>query len=245
MTRETKSAPPSLLRTLFLSGAAGKLEALLDPGKSDPGHALPDPIGAPCSVLVCHPHPLGGGSMHNKVVYHAARVFRDLGWPTLRFNFRGVGLSQGTHHGEAEVEDVCTALEWLDREFQRPVLAAGFSFGAAMALRAAHHWPSVAAFLGLGLPLQTKDRSYAYPEFASWPLPALLLSGDRDPFATPDQLAQLAAVAGPHVQLKLVPGADHFFAHRLDSMQDEIRRWLNTLALSSQRDPLPAGESTT
>lgn len=238
MTTETKSAPQSTLRSFFLSGSAGPLEALLDPGKPDP-----EKLDAPCSVLLCHPHPLGGGSMHNKVVYHAARVFRDRGWPTLRFNFRGVGLSHGKHDGEAEVEDVRTALAWLDLEFQLPILAAGFSFGAVMALRAARRWPSVVAFLGLGLPTQTQDRTYVYPDFRDWPLPTQLVSGDHDAFATPDQLAQLAVNAGSQVQLKLVPDADHFFTHRLDAMQDEIRRWLDETPFANQRDTASARDS--
>jgi hypothetical protein len=119
-----------MLRSVNLSGPAGRLEALLNEGAAD----------APFAALVCHPHPLGGGTLHNKVVYHAMKVLNDpewgLGWPVLRFNFRGVGLSQGVHDGEAESEDVLAAMEWLENEYKLPLVVAGFSFGAAMAVKA-------------------------------------------------------------------------------------------------------------
>jgi len=92
------------------------------------------------SVVVCHPHPLGGGSLHNKVAYHAMKVMNapewGFGWPVLRFNFRGVGRSEGVHDGAAETEDVRAAVHWIENEYKRPVVVAGFSFGAAMALGA-------------------------------------------------------------------------------------------------------------
>ena len=95
---------------------------------------------APFAALVCHPHPKGGGTMHNKVVYHAMKVLNapewGLGWPVLRFNFRGTGLSEGEHDGKAETGDVLAAMEWLENEYKLPVVVVGFSFGAAMALLA-------------------------------------------------------------------------------------------------------------
>src|ERR1700761_2086253 len=118
------------LRTVDLPGPAGRLEALLN-------------VGAPDSQfvgLVCHPHPLGGGTMHNKVVYHAMKVLNALEWgfrwPVLRFNFRGTGLSEGQHDGRAESADVTAALDWLHAEYNLPVVLVGFSFGAAMAIMA-------------------------------------------------------------------------------------------------------------
>ncbi len=120
----------TLLRNVDLFGPAGRLEALLNEGKAD----------APFAALVCHPHPLGGGTLYNKVVYHALKVLNDpewgLGWPVLRFNFRGVGLSEGVHDGEAESEDVLAAMEWLENEYKLPLVVVGFSFGAAMAVKA-------------------------------------------------------------------------------------------------------------
>src|ERR1700741_1965995 len=112
----------SVLRTIEdLRGPAGKLESILNAGAEN----------APFAALVCHPHPLGGGTLHNKVVYHAMKSLQSFGLPVLRFNFRGTGLSEGVHdYGEGEQDDVLAALDWLDREFGRPVLFAGFSFGA-------------------------------------------------------------------------------------------------------------------
>jgi alpha/beta superfamily hydrolase len=144
------------LRSFFLDGPAGRLEALLNEGLAD----------APFAALVCHPHPLGGGTMHNKVVYHAAKVFSGMGWPVLRFNFRGTGLSQGEHDGVAEAEDVRAALDWLAGTFARPIVAAGFSFGAAMGLRACSTRTDVQGFAALGLPTHAEGRDYHYP---FWP----------------------------------------------------------------------------
>src|SRR5205807_9013985 len=91
-------------------------------------------------ALVCHPHPLYGGTMHNKVVFHAMKTLNSLGFPVLRFNFRGAGLSEGRHdRGRGEVEDVRAALSWLDSEFHLPMLFCGFSFGAATGLRSEEH----------------------------------------------------------------------------------------------------------
>ena len=108
-TAPTRSAN---LRSIDLAGPAGRLEALLNEGAPD----------APFAALVCHPHPLGGGTMHNKVVYHAMKALNDpewgLGWPVLRFNFRGGGPEPGTHDGEAEAGDVLAALDWLENEYQ-------------------------------------------------------------------------------------------------------------------------------
>src|ERR1700743_2258775 len=118
----------SVLRTIEdLRGPAGKLDAILNAGAEN----------APYAVLVCHPPPLGGGTMHNKVVYHAMKAFQARGLPVLRFNFRGTGLSAGQHdEGHGEVDDVRAALDWLDGRFHRPILFAGFSFGSYVGLRA-------------------------------------------------------------------------------------------------------------
>lgn len=116
------------IRSFFLHGPAGKLEALLNEGSPTARYA----------ALVCHPHPVYGGRLHNKVVFHLMKALNNFGFPVLRFNFRGAGLSEGEHdRGTGEVEDVRTALAWLEKEFQLPVVFAGFSFGAAVGLRAA------------------------------------------------------------------------------------------------------------
>jgi uncharacterized protein len=222
--------PPGAIRSVALRGPAGNLEAVLNEGSS----------GAPFAALVCHPHPVFGGNLHNKVVYHAMKVLNDpawgFSWPVLRFNFRGAGLSQGVHHGEHEEEDVLAALKWLRREFDCPLVVAGFSFGAAMALAACRRSlqagagsPSTAnlrALIALGLPMQVDQRVYDYSFLRDIAIPKLFLSGDQDPFASPDQLAQVVASAAQPKQLTLIPGADHFFTGRLEPMQHAIAGWL-------------------
>src|ERR1700722_19771650 len=133
----------STIRSLFLEGPAGRLEALLNAGGEMPTHA----------AIVCHPHPLFGGTLHNKVVFHAMKALNSFGFPVLRFNFRGAGLSEGEHaKGVGEIEDVRVGLDWLEREFALPIIFAGFSFGAAVGLRAAYDDPRVTALIALGLP---------------------------------------------------------------------------------------------
>jgi alpha/beta superfamily hydrolase len=114
VTLETSS-----IRSFSIDGPAGRLEALLNGGSPDATHA----------ALVCHPHPLFGGTLHNKVVFHAMKALNGFGFPVLRFNFRGTGLSAGEHaHGVGEVEDVRAALNWLDSEFTLPIIFATSAF---------------------------------------------------------------------------------------------------------------------
>ena len=175
--------------------------------------------------------------MHNKVVYHAARVFRSLGWPTLRFNFRGVGLSEGTHHGQAESDDLEAAFTWMDHHTSLPLLAAGFSFGAAITLAVAPAHPSVFACLALGLPLHSPNQQYTYPQLAHWSLPMLLVSGSQDAFATPDELAAATQPAHPAARLQIIPDADHFFTGYLPQMQAAILGWLTELPIAPTETP--------
>lgn len=212
------------LRSVSLSGPAGRLEALVNEGAP----------GASFAALVCHPHPLGGGTMHNKVVYSAMKALNDpewgLGWPVLRFNFRGVGLSHGVYDSEAEAGDVLAALEWLEREYHRPLVAVGFSFGAMMALRAccppSKSFPAVCALALLGLPIQANGHDYSYPHLRDCLIPKLFLSGASDQYAPALQLTKVAAAAAEPEQLVLVPGADHFFTGQLEPMQSSLVRWL-------------------
>jgi hypothetical protein len=223
---ETSSERPSL-RTVDLRGPAGRLEALLNEGAP----------ASPCVGLVCHPHPLGGGTMHNKVVYHAMKVLNALEWgfrwPVLRFNFRGTGLSEGQHDGRAESADVTAALDWLQAEYKLPVVLVGFSFGAAMAIAASCgtdpqmvRRSGLRALIGLGLPTQGFGRSYQYPVLAACSLPKLFLSGDHDSFAPREDLLQVVENASNPKHVVLVPGADHFFTGQLEPMQRALAGWL-------------------
>ncbi len=206
------------IRSLFLEGPAGRLEALLNSGGPDASYA----------AMVCHPHPLFGGTLHNKVVFHAMKALNGFGFPVLRFNFRGTGLSPGEHdHGNGEVDDVRAALDWLDQEFHLPLIFAGFSFGAAVGLRAACPDTRVKAAIGLGLPVSPiDDRTYDFSFLKSCAKPKLFVSGDRDQFGTPAQVEELVhGIAGPK-KLVLIAGADHFFEGRLRELRGAIEQWV-------------------
>jgi len=210
-------APSSAIRSFFLDGPAGHLEALLNEGAPAATHA----------GLVCHPHPLFGGTLHNKVVFHAMKALNALGMPVLRFNFRGTGLSQGKHdNGIGEFEDVRSALDWLDREFHLPVVFAGFSFGAAVGLRAACADPRVVAVAGLGTPVgAVEDRSYNFDFLRTCAKPKLFVSGSRDQFGPRAKLeAVVASAAGPK-KLVIIEAADHFFEGRLREMREALEGW--------------------
>ncbi|HMK30426.1 MAG TPA: alpha/beta family hydrolase [Terriglobales bacterium] len=205
------------IRALFLEGPAGRLEGLLNQG-------LP---GATHSGLVCHPHPLFGGTMHNKVAFHAMKALNALGLPVLRFNFRGAGLSEGEHdHGQGEVEDVIFALNWLDKEFGVPVIFAGFSFGASVGLRACCPDARVPALISLGTPIRAEGRSYGYGFLKQCAKPKLFVSGDGDPFGPKEDLAALVHDLPEPKELVLIPGAGHFFENRLGEMRQALDRWL-------------------
>ena len=206
------------IRSLFLDGTAGKLEALLNEGAPDASY----------SAVVCHPHPLHGGTMHNKVVYHAAKALSSFGFPVLRFNFRGTGLSEGTHEeGRGEREDVISALDFLWDEYpQRPILFAGFSFGAATGLRACCPDPRVAGLISLGTPVAADGRIYTYEFLQACIKPKLFVSGTVDPFGPVDHLQRVVELAASPKRLVLIDGAEHFFVGKLDQMQAAIREWV-------------------
>ncbi len=214
----------ALVRSVTLTGDAGRLEALVNDGAAN----------APFAALVCHPHPQGGGSMHNKVVYHAMKAINDpewgLGWSVLRFNFRGTGLSQGVHDGKAEAGDVLAALDWLEKEYSRPLVVVGFSYGAIMAREAccspSRNVETVRALAILGLPTHANGRDRHYPCLDTCSLPKLFLSGASDQYAPAAQLAQAAASAAEPKKLVLLPRADHFFTGQLEPMQRALAGWL-------------------
>jgi uncharacterized protein len=205
------------IKSLFLEGPAGKLEALLNEGHPDATHA----------AVVSHPHPLFGGTMHNKVVYHAMKALNAFGFPVLRFNFRGAGLSEGEHdQGRGEVEDVRAALNWLDSEYHLPILFCGFSFGAATGLRAACSDQHVVGLISLGTPVSADGRVYAYKFLESCNQPKLFVSGSRDQYGPEENLRQLFAIPSEPKQLVLIDGADHFFEGHLAQMQAAIHDWV-------------------
>jgi uncharacterized protein len=218
------------LRSFFLPGPAGQLEALLNAGSPDATHA----------ALVCHPHPLYGGTLHNKVVFHAMKALNALGLPVLRFNFRGAGLSHGEHdHGAGELDDVRTALDWLDHEFHLPLIFTGFSFGAAVGLRVACPDPRVRAIIALGTPITPiDDRTYDYDFLKTCAKPKLFVSGSRDQFASKAKLEALVTPLPEPKKLVIIEAADHFFEGRLREMREAVERWTRT-TLRREVDPPP------
>lgn len=202
-------------RNLFLSGPAGRLEAILwSPSTGTP----------PLAAVVCHPHPLFGGTMHNKVVYQAAKSLDALGLPVLRFNFRGAGKSEGRHdRGEGERGDVRAALDFLAAEFPNiPLLLAGFSFGCWVGLRAGCEDARVATLIGLGAPVNNADFSY----LTRCEKPKLFVHGAQDIYGAVDKLESLVASLPGENKLVVVNDADHFFLGKLDQLNYAITAWL-------------------
>lgn len=218
--------PDLLHRSLFVPGPTGRLESLLW-GVAD------NPNGkAPLAALVCHPHPLFGGTMHNKVVYQTAKTLHRFGLPVLRFNFRGVGLSEGAHDkGHGELADVSAALDFLAGEYPGvPLLLAGFSFGSWVGLRVGCGDSRVAELIGLGLPVSdlVGDRGFSYLNACG--KPKLLVSGEFDQYGPPDKLnavvAQFALQVREQTSVAIVRGADHFFTGHLPELDRAISDWI-------------------
>jgi alpha/beta superfamily hydrolase len=210
MTRQHDS------RSLFIDGPAGRLEALL--------WTPSPPAASRLAAAVCHPHPLYGGTMHNKVVYQTAKSLRALGLPVLRFNFRGTGLSAGAHdRGAGEVDDVRAALEFLAAEFpSSQLLLAGFSFGSWVGMRAGCEDARVERLIGLGIPVNNSDFSF----LRHCAKPKLFVHGEHDEHGAISKVRELVRTfAGENVLVE-VPGADHFFAGKLDQLDRAIAAWL-------------------
>jgi alpha/beta superfamily hydrolase len=203
-------------RNFFLEGRAGRLEAIL----WKPLVSAPPALVA----LVCHPHPLFGGTMHNKVVYQAAKSLDAMGLPVLRFNFRGAGSSAGVHdRGSGEQGDVGAALDFLVGEFPgAALLLAGFSFGCWVGLRVGCADPRVEELMGIGTPVNNTDFSY----LESCAKPKLFVHGSNDQFGDVKKVETLVASLPGENHLVVAEGADHFFAGKLDQLDRAITTWL-------------------
>ena len=179
-------------------------------------------------ALVCHPHPLFGGTMHNKVVFRAAKAALLLGLPTLRFNFRGAGKSVGTFTGgEGEQDDVRAALDYLDMHFPGlPVCLMGFSFGAWVGLAVGATDARVSTLVGLGVPVNTASFDF----LRGVRKPKLILQGTRDEFGSVAQVSEFYASLAEPKQIHWVEGADHFFAGKLDEVQEALQKFLTPIA---------------
>jgi alpha/beta superfamily hydrolase len=175
--------------------------------------------------------------MHNKVVFHTMKALNGFEFPVLRFNFRGTGLSAGEHSsGTGEVDDVRAALDWLEREFTLPVIFAGFSFGAAVGLRAAYSDDRVRALIALGLPAlaiegrtlegRAEDRVYDFGFLRECTKPKLFVSGSRDQFAPAGKLEALVNTFADPKKLVRIEAGDHFFEGRLREMRETMETWV-------------------
>jgi alpha/beta superfamily hydrolase len=204
------------IKSIFVRGPAGRLEALLNTGEPNASHA----------ALVCHPHPLYGGTMHNKVVFAAMKALNGLGFPALRFNFRGAGRSEGKHdRGRGEMEDVKAALDWLDNEFHLPIIFTGFSFGAVTGMRVCCPDQRVKALISLGTPVEAEDRLYSYEFLAQCTKPKLFISGNQDQYGPRPQLEHMFALAAQPKEFVWIEGAEHFFEGKLEQVRATIARW--------------------
>ncbi len=203
--------------SLDIAGPAGRIEAIL---------MLPD--GPPrAAAVVCHAHPLQGGVMHFKVVFRAAKALQQHDLAVLRFNFRGVGRSEGVHDdGRGEQDDVRAALGELTRRFPAlPLVLGGFSFGSLMALRVGVADERVRALFALGFPV-TKTETLDF--LAGSRKPRLFVQGDEDVFGDGARLRAIVGALPEPRSLVIVPGSDHFFTGHLDALQTAVGDWAAT-----------------
>jgi alpha/beta superfamily hydrolase len=201
---------------LFIPVEHGQLEAILKEARETSVSGV---------ALVLHPHPLGGGTMHNKVVFRAASALNDAGLITLRINFRGVGQSTGQHdEGQGELEDVRAGLRYLADTFPgRPITLCGFSFGARVGLEVGISDERVRNLISIGTPVDKYDFSF----LGACRKPILFVHGDRDEFgdlnrvkALVDKLRQNASV-----ELRVIKDSGHFFEGHLDELREAITDW--------------------
>jgi alpha/beta superfamily hydrolase len=205
---------------LFLPAPHGRVEAIL---KEPPGPRR----GA---ALFLHPHPLHGVTMHNKVVFRAARAAGDAGLATLRINFRGTGQSTGEHTGArgGEQEDARLGLDYLSEHYPNERLfVAGFSFGARVGLEVGTRDPRVSFLVGIGTPVSIAERDYDFSFLTECRKPLLLVHGERDEFGSVEDLRALAArlPTEAQVRVEIIPNAGHFFDEQLDDLRRVIAEW--------------------
>jgi uncharacterized protein len=204
---------PRRIESLLIDGPAGRLEALLEEPEPETAGALRE------ACLVCHPHPLFGGTMHNKVVYRIARGMRRAGAVVLRFNFRGVGRSEGVHdQGVGEVEDARAALGFLRQRYpDLPYSMAGFSFGSRMILQLGCVTEPT-RLIAAGFP--TRQGGFDY--LAACTVPKYFIQSTNDEFGPKKELeAAFQKFANPK-RLEFIQAADHFFAGALDELEEAI-----------------------
>lgn len=190
----------------FFDGPAGRIEAILKAPETPVTRA----------AIVCHPHPLFGGTMHNKVVYRIARAFQDAGFAVLRFNFRGTGRSEGTHdEGRGEQDDLRAAIQFMEDQYAgAEIWLAGFSFGSGVMLRVACGDAAIRALIAVGVPVTKVD----FQHLVHCDRPKLFVQGALDEFGTRKDLQAFVARLDEPKTLKIIEGADHFFEGHLPEL---------------------------
>ena len=212
--------------SLFIPGPAGRLEAILLRPEGEP-------IAA---AVVCHADPAQGGVMHFKTVFRAAKALQERGLAALRFNFRGVGLSEGVHDkGRGEVDDARAAIDEAQRRFPTlPLVLGGFSFGSVVSARLASVDTRIGALFVLGFPAaRVEDTTFLSAVGA----PRLFVQGERDVFGGGDAMRRLVDPLPPPRSLVIVPDADHFFTGKLDALHAAVARWAATRPWESATTP--------
>jgi uncharacterized protein len=181
------------------------------------------------AVIVCHPHPVYGGTMDNRVVYRAAKAVLRAGFAALRFNFRGVGKSSGQYdYGVGEKEDVAAAADWIEQKYPGiPLSLIGYSFGAWVGLQVGCSDPRISAVIGLGLPLDTSDLSF----LSECSKPALYIVGTRDEFCSPENLEDLERRLPCTSTIHRIKDADHFFTSQIETVENLIESFFQNLSL--------------
>jgi alpha/beta superfamily hydrolase len=201
---------------LFIEAPHGRLEAILKPPREESIRG---------AALVLHPHPLGGGTMHNKVVFRAAAALNEAGLVTLRFNFRGVGQSTGTHdEGQGERDDARAGLDYLAENYpHHEITLCGFSFGARVGMEVGIDDDRVTRLISIGTPVDKYDFSF----LTACHKPILFVHGEHDEYGNIERLRELVAAIKAPVTLEVIKGAGHFFDDQLDELKQVIKEWVS------------------
>ena len=217
---------------VIFNGPAGRLEGRYQPSKEK---------SAPIAIVL-HPHPQFGGTMNNKIVYDLFYMFQKRNFTTLRFNFRGIGRSQGEFdHGAGELSDAASALDWVQslHPDSKSCWVAGYSFGAWIGMQLLMRRPEIEGFISVAPQPNTYDFSFLAP----CPSSGLIIHGDSDKVAPPKDVQglvdKLHTQKGITITQRTIPGANHFFASHAETLIDECADYLDRRMAGELSDPRP------
>lgn len=213
--------------SVFLNGPDGKIEAMYQPSRDN---------RAPL-VICLHPNPLQGGTMNNKVTHAMYKACSEVGCPVIRFNFRGVGLSDGEYSdGVGELADAMFVLDWLQNvnDSVRPVLIAGYSFGAWIGMQLLMRRPEIRGFIAVCPPANIYDFSFLAP----CPVPGLVIMGDKDNICSKEEVdkfvERLNLQRGVSVDYEVIKNCDHIFSNKIDDLKDSIKNYIDEMAFAAK-----------